>query len=469
VVNKYITVQPITVCTTNGSSCAQVNDGLAQIGFLDNLVSPNDDTSDEIISKELVDNQGNGTRVTFLPLAQFNSPLIAGKTHTFQTLDFTTLDNCGTFTSTDFQTLVQQPAIAKTSTGGAFPNPTTPGPTKACKIANGVLQPTCVPISSNPTTINLFFVNNLQLPTTPRCSGFLAGYGQINGNGVAINSGAVFGFQLLDVIAHEIAHNLSLNHVTTTSDLEAPGGTRVIPSLTNLPLSTSGLGTLFDSLSNTQTAQVLDPTGFLNPILEVTATITADPVANTFDFTVSIPAKNTTDDLSLISLIWEVAPPLGFSNPSFTVTNNPDQLNVAGSVFNGNLGNNGATILCGSSNTKCFRVDITPPPAFAPGDTLSFSLAISNSNKNTQLSDLNGSTFTFLTDDQFATTSTFVFNKSMSNLTADSLMPAFDIASFINNPASFTPATQTPCTLSTGPCPNTPTTAGEVDMRSHSH
>jgi hypothetical protein len=460
VVSHYVTVQPIAVCTTNGSSCAQVNDGLAQIGFLDNKLSPNDDTTDEIISKELVDNQGNATRVTFLPLAQFNSPVQTLYTTTFQTLHFAKNPDCNTLSSSDFQQLVQQDCTAKTGciqkvTNGIVPNPTTPGPTKACKTANGVLQPTCVPISTTVTTLNMFFVTNMQLPTG--CSGSIAGYGQINGNGIAINSGVVFGQQLLDVMAHEIAHNLSLTHVTTTTtDLMTPGSTRVIPTTLNYPLSTSGLGTLFDSLSSTQVASVLDPSGFLNQILEVTASIKADAVANTFDFTVSIPGKNTGASTSVVSLIWEVPPPFGFSNPSFTVTNNPDGLNVAGSIFNGNLGNNGSTILCGSSSLKCFRIDITPPPKFGPGDTLSFSLAISNSNKNTQLSDLNGSTFTFLTDDGFATTSTFASSKSGTTLSADSLMPAFNIASFINNPDTFQPATQTPCTLSNaGNCPNT--------------
>jgi len=316
-----------------------------------------------------------------------------------------------------------------------------------------------VPISSTPTTINMFFVNNMSITTTG-CGAALTGFSQVNGNGIAINSGAVFNNSLIDVIPHEIMHVLSLPHICSTScttsndtNLMAPGGVRTAPTTSNLAPDLTG-GTE-DQLTSTQTAAVLDPSGFLNLILEVTATIKADPVANTFDFTVSIPGKNTGASTSVISLVWEVAPALGFSNPSFTVTNNPDGLNVTGALFNGDLGNGGATILCGSSSIKCFRVDITPPPAFVAGDTLSFSLAISNSNKNTTLSDLNGSTFTFLTSDEFATTSAFEFGKSMSNLTADSLMPAFNIASFINDPNSFAPLTQTPCKVSnTGQCPN---------------
>jgi hypothetical protein len=467
VVNKYVTVQPITVCATNGSGCAQVNDGSAAIGFLNPNISPNDDTADEIISKELVDIHGNATRVTFLPLQSFSSPINSLTGTTWQTLHFTSgsaTPDCNNLTSTDFNTLTQWPFPVVSPPGTSppvytVPNPTTPGPTKACKISNGVLQPTCVPISTTPTTINMFFVSGMMI-TSHGCGATLTGFSQIDGNGVAINSPAVFNNSLIDVIPHEIMHVLSLPHICSTScttsndtNLMAPGGVRTAPTTSNLAPDLTG-GTE-DQLTSTQTAAVLDPSGFLNLILEVTATIKADPVANTFDFTVSIPGKNTGASTSVISLVWEVAPPLGFSNPSFTVTNNPDGLNVTGALFNGDLGNGGATILCGSSSIKCFRVDITPPPAFVAGDTLSFSLAISNSNKNTTLSDLNGSTFTFLTSDEFATTSAFEFGKSMSNLTADSLMPAFNIASFINDPNSFAPLTQTPCKVSnTGQCPN---------------
>jgi hypothetical protein len=460
VVNKYITVQPITVCNSNGSGCAPVNDGSgAAIGFKDTNINPNDDTTDEIINKELfvtVNNTVETTRVTFLPLAQFNSPINPVTNTTWQTLHFASPTNdCNGLASTDFSTLTQWPfpQVTPVTTPPTYtvPNPTTPFSTKTCKIANGVLQPTCVPISSTPTTINMFFVNNMSI-TTSGCAATLTGFSQLNGNGIAINAPAVFNNSLIDVLAHEIMHTLSLPHVSTASDLEAPGGTRTAPTLSTLSTGLAN-GTL-DQLTSTQTALVLDPSGFLNPILEVNASVTADTVANTFDFTVSIPAKNNGAPVSVISVIWEVPPPLGFSNPSFTVTNNPDGLNVMGSIFNGSLGNNGTPLLCGTSSLKCFRVDITPPPAFGPGDTLSFSLAISNSNKNTKLSDLNGSTFTFLTSDQFATTSRFASNKSGTTLTVDSLMPALDIGSFVNDPNSFAASTQTPCTLSSGQCPN---------------
>lgn len=450
VVNRYINVNPIAVCFTDGTGCPQVNDGTAAIGFFDSKA--NRETTDEILTKELADATG-GTRVVFGPLQKFNSPINPVYNTTFQTLHFAQSPDCNNLLSDDFNTLVQTFNLVKGSNPPAYtvPNPTIPGPNKACTVTNGILQPTCVPISSHPTTVNVFFVNRMVLPSG--CNGTLTGFGKVNGNGVAINAPVVFQISLLDVFAHEMTHNLGQTHVATTSNLMAPGGSRTEPTYANL---STGLGVSFDALNTTQTGQVLDPNGIVNLIQEVTTTIKAapPPATNTFLVTVSIPANNTGAPVSVTNMFWEVPPPLGFQPNTFTVTNNPDNLNVTARNFQGNLGNN---IFCGPGSFKCLEIDInsTQTNPFDPGDSFTFSIQMSNSNKNTTLGQLAGvSDFTYLTSDQFTTTSTFEFSDAVT-LTADSTVPDFTIAAFIFNLNNYTPLTNTPCAPTpSNQCPN---------------
>jgi hypothetical protein len=481
VVSQYVKVQPIRVCipACSGSTCNSINctgvpvnfgNANAPVGFYDSTAGQ--ETSDEIMTSQLarlVNGVLQATRVTFLPLAQYASPVINTTTgQTFQTLNINNDGSCAN--SYDFDELAQQctsgaaacggTAAAQTaiSTTGVVPNPTTPpGGKKACSVSNGVLQPPCVPVNTTATTINMFFVKNLNLSGTG-CSGTLSGIGKINGNGIAIASPVVFNSQapLIDVIAHEIGHNLSLTHVTTASDLLAPGSARTEPTLTcpsmSPPCLSTGLaGGTADQLNSTQTTQVLDPVGFVNQILDVTTSITAVG-NNTFNLTFSAPAKN--NPVVVPTFIWEVPPPLGFAGSgACQIVSNPQNFNIVFSCpFNGSLGNNDNALVCGSSNIKCVRFDIVPtaaqPNTFGPGDTFTVSVQISSSNKNTMLSDLTDSTITYIDSAQFATTSAPTSNKAGTALDFDSFLPAFDIASFIANPDAvpFVPPTiKPPC------------------------
>jgi len=89
-----------------------------------------------------------------------------------------------TLTSANFKLLSNQPNISNGGTPAAWVNP-------------------------QRTTVNLFFVNKLNPP--PAMGGTLYGFGWLCNNGVAIGS-QTFSQSRPDTIAHELTHNLCLDH-----------------------------------------------------------------------------------------------------------------------------------------------------------------------------------------------------------------------------------------------------------------
>jgi hypothetical protein len=447
-VSGYVTVNPIVVCSTDGTICPPVNNvgGTAQIGFLDSTAGVN--TADEILTKEL------GLRVVFNPLQKFNSPVntISPENYgtTFGTLHFSSTSSptdCNNLVSDDFNTLTNWP-FPKVSGSNppayTVPNPTIPGPKRACTVTNGVLQPSCVPLSKYATTENVFFVSSLQFYTTG-CSGTLTGFSQIGGNGVAINAPIVFSQPYpWDVIAHEIVHTFGQSHVPSpNSNLMAPGSSRTESSTSSLG---SCLGLTCDAVNSTQSTQIIDPTGFFNPILEVQTTVTAAQAANTYIVTFSIPSVANPPPLSIASVFF--IPPIPLAPNKFTLLKNPEHLVITANNFQGNLGNTEGAINCGPGGFKCAEFDISPTTPFVPGDSFSFSVQISNSVKKTTLASLVGSFFTFLDSASFATTSSVAFTDStQTTLAADSQEPILTVPAFVQNADAFIPATQTPCDL----------------------
>jgi hypothetical protein len=177
--------------------------GTTRIGFIDPVTGVN--ITDAIWNQ-------NGIRVTFLPLAKYNSAANPQSTSPLQPdyrwLHVINCPNCTTgSSSTDFLTLSQQPSISK----GTLPNPTTPpGGTTTCTVTSGIFQAPCVPVSSSLNTVNLFFVDTI----IPATSGLIIkGFSWDSNNGSAIASSQVFKVPTSpDTIAHELGHVLGLEH-----------------------------------------------------------------------------------------------------------------------------------------------------------------------------------------------------------------------------------------------------------------
>jgi hypothetical protein len=206
---NYIVIQPIDVCDNNGSNCAPINNlGQTassnplptQIGFIDSNTNEN-------ITRNVL-NQA-GIDVTFNPVVKYSST-------TYQVLD----DIAGCTAQGSQPNCLTSPKFQLMTSGTATPKP---------------------PLSSNPTTINMFFVNGAKpgtndpptglYPSTPP-GGYLYGFGWVNGNGVAIGvntfaprpsqAGNVGLSPRPDTIVHEIMHTLGPNHTTNGAGPNPP-------------------------------------------------------------------------------------------------------------------------------------------------------------------------------------------------------------------------------------------------------
>jgi hypothetical protein len=132
--------------------------------------------------------------------------------------------------------------------------------------------------SSNSTTLNLWFVNSI-------VGAF--GTGSVGGNGVAI-AGSVFTFNngigRLDTIAHELGHNLGLQHSNFGAggpeNLMTQGSDRSVPSSINDIVPD---GAALDQLTAAQINQVRSSL-FVNEIPEVTVTTTDSTADDTNNF-----------------------------------------------------------------------------------------------------------------------------------------------------------------------------------------
>jgi hypothetical protein len=154
--------------------------------------------------------------------------------------------NLGSRTITSTSTLLQSQDFL-TLSQQAYP---TPPATTPCPISKMTIPPTspcfgpsyplggasqAQPLSGDPGTINLFFVSKLNPPAS---GGTLYGFSWIGNNGVAIGGNTFFAPTPLqarpDTIAHELVHDLGLDHATygagpynpqSSSNPFPPGGT----------------------------------------------------------------------------------------------------------------------------------------------------------------------------------------------------------------------------------------------------
>ena len=416
-ITDYITVQPIDVCsgaagTTTG--CAPVNNlgqnyKTAAVGAIGAIASGTN-------VARAIWNQ-IGLDITFLPAVQDPN---AGS---FLNLSVDAGSN--PLTSTPFQTLSDQSGISKGL-------PPTPSP----------------PLSQNPSTINMFFVNKL-VPTTP---GTLYGFSWINNNGVAIAANSLLGAgSRPDTVAHELGHNLGLNHTTfgagAPNNLMTAGDTRTLSTISNV-LSNLKSGAA-DQLNSLQAAEVLDPSGFLNPIPEVSANVTAPGTAGPFHVSFDQPGRPG----EFLSKLTLTAPG--------TVAFQPDTFLVTGSTP-GLVGQ----VTCVSPCSGGSVVLDFSKGAFVDGQSFDYHIGVCQQQVGgcsegfaDQL--LQGGTYTyqFETDDaagnaieQFQTTSELVGGGS-PGLSSSSQLPDPTFPSEILDPTTFVGFSDMPCTSVNGSCP----------------
>lgn len=319
-VQYFLTVQPIDICADDGTGCAAMNNlsaslnnvGTAgpsvQVGFVSNGIN---------ITNQIYNLFG--INVVFQPTGQYDNSSFRN----IQAVASTT--NPGRFDSPQLQQLTQQPGLSQGQAPTMLPPP----------------NPLNAALSPNPTTLNMLFVNSvIPDPTTP---GTLFGLSWIGNNGIAIGENAFGSFSTIrqqtvnaraDTIAHEIGHNLSLDHSTFGNDPQGPpdsltaGATRTLPNVTvtNAAMQSNATwltqivpGGSVDQLNSTQIAQIINPFGaadangspilnaFLNPIAGIDSTISDPATTDVFSVTFK-DAGRTGESLRTV----ELAAPTGF-------------------------------------------------------------------------------------------------------------------------------------------------------------
>jgi hypothetical protein len=287
-VQYFLTVQPIDVCSDGGMGCAVMNNldstlnnvqaagPNVQVGFVSNGIN---------ITNQIYNLLG--INVVFQPTEQYNST-------SFQNLYVTaSTTNPGRFDSAQLQQLTDQPALSQLTPPPVTLSPPIPLPPP--NQLNAVLSP-------NPTTLNMLFVKSLiPDPSTP---GTLFGLSWIGNNGIAIGENAFGTFSDIrqqtvdaraDTIAHEIGHNIGLDHATFGNDPQMPavaltaGDTRNFPGVRVTDFANQTNATWLtqivpngnvDQLIPTQVSQVVNPFGLTdangNPILNAFLT----PIGN---------------------------------------------------------------------------------------------------------------------------------------------------------------------------------------------
>ena len=416
---QYVVIQPIDVCCTGGPTSKCTPPGLitSQTGCapFNNLTkSPDPSMATSTTPIGFVDTTTNvnitravwlqaGIDVTFLPLVVNNRVAELN-----DTTDLTIQVDCsngtnpctGTLTSTHFQAL---------SKG-------TPGQTSGCTSDCSVPLGSATFPGSN--AINMFFVNSL-LPGQG-VAGPLSGFAWLNGNGIAIAMNTFFGglgaTPRFDTLAHEIGHNLNLDHITNgagalCSGTPSPHGCNVMDagSIRDLPASTGCTpasttsasptgGALYDLDTGLCNAVVMPPpnaiadqlilgnsptstqqgqallSGFMNPIPNVGATAGGGDLSFTVTYPKFIKAGGRAGEF-IFALVLALPDGFKFGNNLFTKTGGNAQV-FSFERLNGNNGQGNTNCLKpinSGPSIECLEIDfvVNPnptPPSTCPAD-----------------------------------------------------------------------------------------------------
>ena len=466
-VTQYVVIQPIDVCDTSGPSGAT---GCAPF----NTLSPSPDPTKATLTTPIgfVDAATNvnitraiwlqaGIDVTFLPIAEYNNTNYEAITDI--TCTTTTPTTCS---STNFKAL----SSAKQLLGAP------PLIDSACKTNCTVpLAPTMA------NAINMFFVNSL---------GASSGFAWLNGNGIAIAADvfSLFPSTRFDTLAHEIGHNLNLDHFTfgagtLCKNTPSPqgcnvldaGAIRVVPLTSGCSSSSTTDGALFDldtglcgtsvprvpqadqlilgTSTTVQQAQAL-LSGFMNPIPNVNALAGGGKdVAFTVDFPPLHEAGGRPGQY-IFALV--LALPNGFKFGTNLFTPTGGTITTGGSVqvfgfqlLNGNNGKGNENCLkpiSGAPSIECLEIDFDPG-TFTAGTSISFmSDIVSKTNGAsataaelacTPPAPLGCLDLTYAFSDLLATSSAFVLDVKTGNTMAGSQTPDPGVRSTIVDPADF--------------------------------
>jgi hypothetical protein len=353
----YVAIQPIDVCSSTGTGCAAFNNpqfnNTCPVGNPTAISSSNPiGFFDPSTGKDLTRQIWNklGVDISYSAMKKWNN---------------------GNYQSVTLQTDTSSTQFTQMTTAG-FPSGTGTAP----------------PLNSDAHVLNMFFINNL----VPATSGTLYGFSWIGNNGIAISQQAFCPpypvTPRYDTLAHELGHNLGLNHLDVfnygfgtriiaqapAADLMTQGSDRTVPSSTSNALSqlSSGEGTgtadqmdcngskttcaLVTNQASVQRGEVAT-SGFLNPIQNVTTIGTATnpttaaaaggPGPSPFDninqgcnltFTVSHPDTSGWAFEYATQFTYTPAPGSQFISGTFKPVNqNATAVRFAGSLVNGTL------------------------------------------------------------------------------------------------------------------------------------
>ena len=230
-ISKYIVVQPVVVCATDGTNCATFGASCPLPNAQGNQActffnSPSAATTTTPIG--FLDSNTNrnltrqtwwqaGIDVTYLPIKQYNNS-------NYQDLTVTcTTKGCDSTGSPSFQMLSQgSPSFPANATG----------------CTSNCADPAASTNTAN--AIYMFFINSLT-PGTSSTPSPLYGFGWLNGDGVAVASNS-FSQLRFDTMAHELGHNCNLDHT-----IEGAGQNQLFQADGVTPMPGSGPNNLMTS------------------------------------------------------------------------------------------------------------------------------------------------------------------------------------------------------------------------------